>query len=158
MNLDKILINLLKKSSKSLADKRRIPMDGNYIIKKIAFDFYKVDNDPYSGFWVSEESPEDGKMYLVRASDPEAELENTGEWSATSDHKHENITLAYKAVPIARLSHDEYGFNKENLFTFKEVLLDKVSSDNKFLKEIMSTQPVDKISAIYQSFPELNKE
>ncbi len=161
MDLDNILINILKKSSKSLADKNRIPMDGEFIIKKIAFDFYKVDNDPYSGLWTTEESADDGKMYLVRASSSEFEsIESEGSegWSAISDYDIENITLSYKNIPIARLSHDEYGFNQDNLFAFKEALLDKVSSDGKFLKEIMSEQPIDKASAIYQSFPELNKE
>jgi hypothetical protein len=158
MDLDSLLVSLLKKSSKSLADKSRIPMDGGHLIKKVAFDFYKVDNDPYSGLWKSEESPDDGKMYLVRASDPVYEKESSGDWSAISDYDKENITLAYKAVPIARLSNEDYGFDKESLFAFKEVLLEKVSSDDKFLREIISEQPTDKASAIYQSFPELNKQ
>tara|TARA_B100000131_G_C17748760_1_gene464248 strand:- start:100 stop:579 length:480 start_codon:yes stop_codon:yes gene_type:complete len=155
MNLDELLIDILKKNSDSLLDKDKIAMDENLVIKKVAFDFYKVDNDPYNGLWKSEES-DDGKMYLVRASDPRFEHKEAGDWTAISDYDSENITLSYKNIPIVRMSSDEYGFSKDNIFEFKDAVLDKVSSDNRFLNEIISDQPDSKVSAIYQSFPELN--
>ena len=155
MNLDELLIDILKKKSDSLLDKDRIPVDGSILIKKVAFDFYKVDNDPYNGLWTTEES-DDGSTYLVRASDPKFEQKEAGDWVAISDYDSNNITLSYKSVPIVRMSSDEYGFSKENIFEFKDAILEKVSSDARFLEEIMSSQPDAKISAIYQSFPELN--
>tara|TARA_B100000131_G_scaffold322708_1_gene377680 strand:+ start:5191 stop:5670 length:480 start_codon:yes stop_codon:yes gene_type:complete len=157
MNLDKLLIDILKKNSESLLDKDKIAMDDEVLIKKVAFDFYKVDNDPYNGLWKSEES-DDGKTYLVRASDPRFDHKQSGDWSAISDYDSTNVTLSYKAIPIVRLSGEEYGFSKDNIFEFKDAVLDKVSSDSRFLNEIISGQPDSKLSAIYQSFPELNND
>jgi len=157
MNLDELLIDILKKNSDSLLDKDKISMDGNFLIKKVAFDFYKVDNDPYSGLWTAEES-DDGKTYLVRASDPSFDRKEAGDWLAISDYDSKNITLSYKSIPIVRLSGDEYGFSRDNIFEFKDAILEKVSSDGRFLNEIISDQPESKVSAIYQSFPELNSD
>ena len=157
MNLDELLIDILKKNSDSLSDKDKIVMNDNLLVKKVAFDFYKVDNDPYSGLWKSEEG-EDGKAYLVRASDPKFEHKEAGDWSAISDYDSKNITLSYKSIPIVSMSGDEYGFSRDNIFDFKDAVLEKVSSDGRFLNEIISGEPESKVSAIYQSFPELNSD
>ena len=154
MNLDELLIDILKKKSDSLMDKDRISMDGQVLIKKVAFDLYKVDNDPYNGLWTTEDS-DDGKTYLVRASDPRFDHKDSGDWSAISDYDSKNITLSYKNTPIVRMSSDDYGFSKEDIFDFKDVVLNKISTDKRFLEEIISSQPDSKVSAICQSFPEL---
>jgi len=158
-NIDRVLMQTLAKQSPSLADKNAIKFDERLEaeghVKKIAFDVYKVDNDPYRDLWVLDDI--DGVPHLVRASNPESEETVVGDWSATSDYDKKNITLAYKNKPIARFSSDTYGFMPEDVLTFKEALLDKIEVDDGFLKEVFAEQPEGKKSSLVRSFPELGK-
>jgi hypothetical protein len=158
-NIDRVLMKTLAKQSKSLADKNAIKYDDSLVsqghIRKIAFDVYKVDNDPYRDLWILQDV--DGVPHLVRASNPQSEETVVGEWSATSDYDKRNITLAYKSKPIARFSSDTYGFTPEDVLTFKEALLDKIGADDGFLKEVFAEQPEAKKRSLLSSFPELGK-
>ncbi len=151
--IDEALINFFKKAD---TDKSVLPFDerlvktGHY--KKVAFDLYRVDNDPYNNLWLLEDI--DGKSHLVRASDPQYEIKEAGSWNAVSDFDKKNITLTYKKVPIVRFSSDEYGFNSDNIMTFKVALLERITKDKSFLKDVILEQPSEKISALVETFPE----
>ena len=155
MSIDDTLIRIFKKNSRNIADKDVLPMDGSFLIKKIAFDVYKVDNDPYEGLWGSQEIG--GENYLVRLSNPTYENKVDGDWSATSDFECSNITLSYKNAPLARFSSDDFGFVDNDIITFKSALLDRVKSDSEFVFDLLKQQPEAKISALCSTFPELNK-
>lgn len=158
-DIDRVLLKTLADQSKSLADKNAIKFDKSLIeqghIKKVAFDVYKVDNDPYRDLWMLENI--DGVPHLIRASDPHSEETVIGEWSASSDFDKKNITLAYKSKPIARFSSDVYGFTADDILTFKEAILGKIQSDENFFKEVFAEQPEGKRRSLVNSFPELNK-
>lgn len=158
-NIDKLLISLDKKASKSLADKNVIKYSDQLIsqgdIVKIAFDVYRVDNDPYCDLWVMEDI--DGAPHLVRASDPQFEHSTNGEWTAISDYEKANVTLSYKGIPIQRFSSSEYGFTKDDILMFKSSLLDRAKTDDEFVKTIISKQPSSKRMHIANSCPELKK-
>lgn len=68
-----------------------------------------------------------------------------------------NVTLSYKNIPITRFSSDEYGFSSGDISIFKSALIEKTSSDDSFLKELLSEQPVSKRDALVSTFPELKK-
>jgi hypothetical protein len=159
LDIDRVLIKELAKASPSLGDKNAIRFDESLIanghIKKIAFDVYKVDNDPYRDLWTLENI--DGVQHLIRASNPEFERTVVGDWAATSDYDKKNITLSYKEKPIARFSSDIFGFSSDDILMFKEALLGKVESDDSFLKEVLSEQPLSKKTSLINSFPELSK-
>ena len=155
MDIDSLLIKILKKNSSSMVDKNVLPMDDSVSFKKVAFDLYRVDNDPYNGLWVSKEL--DGKQHLVRTEDPTYNYQDNGDWVAITDYDCANITLAYKNAPIVSFSSEEFGFDNENVISFKNVILDKISSDDKFFSEVMSDQPREKLSAIFETFPELKR-
>lgn len=150
----------------SLAEKKKVDENPNRIkftqsavdrgvFKKYAFDVYKVDNDPYESLWTLEEFS-DG-FHLVRASDPKVTREDKGDWGAVSDYNRENITLVYKNIPIARFSSKEYGFEPKDVITFKSALLERVESDNDFVKNVLSVQPSGKREALALTFPEFKK-
>ena len=155
MDIDSLLISILKKNSGSLADKSIVPKDDTISFRKIAFDLYRVDNDPYDGLWVSKEV--DGRDFLVRTDDPQYHYEDRGSWSAITNHDKDNITLSYKNAPIASFSSNDFGFNDDNIMSFKDALLDKISADNKFFNEVMGDQPNEKLTAILETFPELKE-
>jgi hypothetical protein len=154
--LDKILIDLSNKRRKDVASKNSIPLTNDIKIKKVAFDMYKVLSDHYEGLWKIEEDGE-GQKHLIRASAPTSNADKCGDWSATSDYELQNITLAYKHVPIYRFSSDEFGFSSDDIFTFKSALLDRVESDNEFIREVLLDQPEQKVMAIANTFPELKE-
>lgn len=158
-DIDNVLKRTLAKESKSLAEKNAIRFDEKLIsqghIKKVAFDVYKVDNDPYRDLWTLENI--DGTPHLIRASNPKFEESVVGDWSAISDYDKKNITLSYRNKPIARFSSDTYGFTSEDIMTFKEAILGKIESDETFLKEVFAEQPESKRLSLLNNFPELSK-
>ena len=157
-NIDKILEDVVRRNSKNTGDKNKIAyskeLEENGTIKKVAFDVYKVDNDPYNSLWAIEDVG--GKSYLVRASDPQPEHRVNGNWTAISSHDKSDVTLVYKKVPIARFSSNSYGFDKENVSTFKSALLEN-TSDEKFIKNVLMEQPESKRLALMSEFPEFKK-
>ncbi len=125
------------------------------LFTKIAFDVYRVDNDPYKDLWILEESEEG--VHLVRASDSISDLEARGDWTAVSDYDRHNVTLNYKDVPIARFSSKEFNFSPEDIFTFKSALLSQAQEDTEFVKNVLAGQPSGKVEALVNSFPEFKK-
>lgn len=82
---------------------------GHKFVKAIADLFRKNDED---GLWRIEAS-EDGKEYFVRSelSDPEAIVQSsTGPWTMTTDKANENVTLAYKSIPVKKFAASEFKF------------------------------------------------
>lgn len=157
-NIDKVLVDVIRRNSKNTGDQNKIvyskELETEGEIKKVAFDMYRVANDPYKDLWNLKTI--DGKDYLVRASDPQPVLEAKGDWTAISSHDKSDITLAYKKVPIARFSSDKYGFNKDDVFTFKSALLEN-TKDEQFLKNVLMGQPESKRTALVSEFPEFKK-
>lgn len=158
-NIDRVLEDVIRKNSTSLKDKNKIPfsedLEKKGHILKIAFDVYRVENDPYNGLWTVEEL--DGKSYLIRASDPKNESIENGSWTATSSYNKDHITLAYKSYPVSSFTSDIYGFNSEDIISFKRALLESVNTDQTFVKDLLMEQPEAKRLALVSAFPEFNK-
>lgn len=156
MSIDDLLVNILKRNSKSIADKDVLPLNNDILFKKVAFDLYKVDNDPYYDLWTTR-TLDDGNTVLVRASNPTETKRDIGDWTAVSDYDRKNITLNYKNAPIARFADTDYSFDRDNIIEFKEALLEKVSKDSEFVLDILNEQPESKKTALLLTFPEFNK-
>lgn len=158
MNLEGVLRNILPSIPNSGVREDKIKFSSKLIesgrIKKVAFDAYRVENDPYKDLWILDTI--DGVQHLVRASDPTTEFVAKGAWEAISDSEKQNVTLAYKGKPISRFSSKEYGFTGEDIFMFKEALLDSTQDDS-FVTSIFDSQPADKRKAFAESHPELKK-
>ncbi len=158
-NIDRVLQETLRKTSGNLGDKNKIAysedLEKKGTFQKIAFDVYRVPEDPYNGLWTLEDH--NGQPYLVRASTPQYEQSDSGNWTAISNQDRDNITLSYKKYPIARFSSDKYGFTSEDIVSFKLALLENVNSDEDFIKEVLLEQPESKRSAMLSQFPELQK-
>jgi hypothetical protein len=155
MSLDEILIDFFKKKSDNLGHKTSIKITDDLHIKKIAFDLFKVDNDPYEGLWASQDI--DGESFLVRVSSPEYMYNDSGDWTAISDPDRENVTLSYKNTPIIRFSSSEYNFSNDDIMTFKSAVLERASGDSSFVKNVLLEQPDQKRQALLLTFPELSQ-
>ena len=154
MSLDKILIDFFKNKSNNLGHKTAIELTDGLHIKKVAFDLFKVDNDPYDGLWASEEV--DGQRYLVRVSSPEYMYKDSGDWTAISDYDRENVSLCYKNTPVIRFSSSEYNFSDDDIMTFKSAVLERASGDNLFVRNVLLEQPEEKRHSLISTFPELS--
>ena len=158
-DIDRVLIDALRRGSPSIAEKMKIKFSEDLVksghFKKEAFDVYRVDNDPYAGLWLLENI--DGVQHLVRASDPVFETTEQGSWGAISDYDKSNVTLSYKNIPIARFSSEDFGFSKLDIITFKSALLNRVSTDEGFIKEVLAEQPKSKRDDLVNTFPEFRK-
>jgi hypothetical protein len=155
-DLDRVLIELSKKQSIGLSDKNKIPMSDDLRLKKVAFDMYKVFGDQYDDLWKVEVI--EGDSFLIRSSDPQFQKKEGGDWSASSNYDYDNVTLSYKNVPICAFSSEDYGFDNDDIFTFKAALLDMASSDIGFLKKVIGSQAKAKVSAIESIFPDMFKD
>tara|TARA_Y100001970_G_C14031092_1_gene748658 strand:+ start:387 stop:857 length:471 start_codon:yes stop_codon:yes gene_type:complete len=153
--IDSILIELQKKRASNLSSKDRVKLTDDLQIKKVAFDMYRVLKDQYNDLWKVEEV--DGERFLVRSSDPQYTSKEEGAWVVTGNYDSDNVTLSYKKVPICSFSSDEFGFSKDDIFTFKAALLDVIESEEGFVKKVIDRQPAAKVSAIKNLFPELLK-
>lgn len=154
--LDDILLKLSNNRIKNPSNKDRIELTEDVQIKKVAFDMVKVFGDQYNDLWKVE--AEGDKTYLVRSSHPRFEVKEAGNWSAQSNYASDAVTLAYKGVPICSFSSDEYGFSKDDVFTFKTALLDMAEGDPLFVNKVVDAQLEAKASAIKQVFPDLFKK
>jgi len=151
--LDETLVELFSSMSKDVSNKNRILVTDSVKFKKVAFDMVKVYGDHYDGLWRVEDVGE--QKFLVRASDPKFLEKEGGDWTAISDFSGANVTLSYKNIPICRFSSDDFGFSSDDVMTFKSALLDRVSDDGDFVKEVFAGQPTEKIEALSSAFPEV---
>lgn len=104
--------------------------------RKVAFDVYKTDASEQ--LWELR-TADDGRQYLYALySEPEDIVASSKtEFQASADHKGENVTLAYKQVPIFRFASSEYKFTPEQASAFAEFVSDK-AKDRKWIDALMS--------------------
>tara|TARA_B100000579_G_C22847676_1_gene865375 strand:+ start:47 stop:526 length:480 start_codon:yes stop_codon:yes gene_type:complete len=151
-NLDDTLIGLLKKQSNDIREKNIIKLSEAKGFRKVAFDVFK---DHYDGLWKLE--TQNGEDFLVRSSAPKYSYVDGSEgWSASSDYENRNITLFYKNIPIQRFSSQEFEFSADDVGIFKSALLESVAEDSNFIRNVLSSQPENKLEALCKTFPEIN--
>jgi hypothetical protein len=153
--IDSILIDLHNKRTTDISSKARIKLTDDLQIKKVAFDMYRVLKDQYNDLWKAEDV--NGEMFLVRSSDPKYTSKEEGSWVVSGNYDSDHVTLSYKKVPICSFSSEEFGFSKDDIFTFKSALLDVIESEEGFVKKVISKQPEAKVAALRDLFPELLK-
>lgn len=156
LDYDKLVEFLNKKKEAQSNDK--LPADAvRGRMRKVAFDVYSIENDPYDALWRLESNADDGKEYLVRMDgEGTASETKTAGWSATSNESGSSVTLAYRGVPVQRLSGKIFGFSKDDVGFFKKALLEKVSKDDSFKDKILDMQSDERKAELYKAFPELS--
>lgn len=136
----------------------RIPYAPNkHLFKKVAFDVFQLNSSPVDSLWILEEG-DNGEQFLVaRYGDEEPEtLEVKSHWEALSDKEGKNITLTYKNAPIQRFASSDYGFSMDDAHVFQQTLVQKLASDQEFVKKLLYLQPKTKRQLILKQFPELS--
>lgn len=154
LDYDKLIEFYNKEKETKVSNK--LPVDSvRHRMRKVAFDVYNIENDPYDSLWKLESNAEDGKEYLVRMDNDQPAEAKTGGWSATSNEAGTSVTLAYKNVPVQRLSGKIFGFSKEDVGLFKKALLEKIAKDDTFRGKVMDMQTDERKAELLTTFPEL---
>jgi len=149
------LVEFLNKKKEAQSNDKLAADSVRSRMRKVAFDVYSIENDPYDALWRLESNADDGKEYLVRMDNESTVETKTGGWAATSNESGSSITLAYRGVPVQRLSGKIFGFSKEDVGLFKKALLEKVSKDDNFRGKILDMQSDERKTELYRAFPEL---
>ena len=125
---------------------------------KVAFDVFQLNNSPVESYWILEKG-EDGQEYLVAKYDEDTSLEvlASAKWDVLLDSEKKNATLYYNGTPITRLAASQYGFNAQDAHLFQRILVNKMNTDNKFVKAFMHSQSDDRQKELLLKFPELAK-
>lgn len=153
--LDELLLKLAQNRDEDPFSRNKIKITEDLKIKKVAFDMYKVFGDQYNDLWRIESQGEES--FLVRSSHPKYDLKEDGLWSTASNYDGSSVTLSYKKIPLCAFSSEEYGFSKEDVFTFKSALLDMVKEEEGFVNKIVEAQAPAKAAAIKELVPDLFK-
>jgi len=157
-NIDRVLEEVLRRNSGDVGDLNKIAyseeLEESGAIKKIAFDVFRVNDDPYNSLWTVEDV--NGQAHLVRSSDPQYSSSEAGDWTATSNYDKNDVSLAYKKTPIARFPANKYNYSSEDIITFKMALLDSVKDDS-FLSDVLNEQSQSKLANLVNKFPEFKK-
>lgn len=151
------LVEFLNKKKESQSNDKLAADSVRSRMRKVAFDVYSIENDPYDALWRLESNADDGKEYLVRMDGEGTTSETkTAGWSATSNESGSSVTLTYRGVPVQRLSGKIFGFAKDDVGFFKKALLEKVSKDDTFRGKILDMQSDERKVELFQAFPELS--
>jgi len=149
------LVEFLNKKKETQSNDKLAADAVRHRMRKVAFDVYSIENDPYDALWRLESNADDGKEYLVRMDNESTVESKTGGWSATSNESGSSVTLAYRNIPVQRLSGKIFGFSKDDVGLFKKALLEKVSKDDTFKGKILDMQSDERKTELYKAFPEL---
>lgn len=149
------LVEFLNKKKEEKSNDKLAADTVRHRMRKVAFDVYSIENDPYDALWRLESNADDGKEYLVRMDNESTVEAKTGGWVATSNESGSSVTLAYRGVPVQRLSGKIFGFSKEDVGFFKQALLEKVSKNDSFKEKILDMQSDERKAELYKAFPEL---
>ena len=141
-------------------DKNKIPVKGNENrMVRVAFDLFRLRDNPPEDLW-QVQSDDDGAEFLVRTfSLPEDEITVKSSWSIIADNKQENLTIAYKNIPISKIACSQYDARTpKDIEILKKTLFISLSVDNKFVNKYFNSLPKIKKEALKELGLEADEE
>lgn len=112
----------------------RVPLKGNeHRLVRVAFDLYRFKEGNVEELW-QVQSSDDGE-FLVRTYDLSDEEEKKAEykWMVELDKKGENLTIAYRNIPLSKIAVQKYGIKTaEEVQTFQRAIYSKLNTDEDF--------------------------
>lgn len=145
--MDKFSIDWSDVEKAIFKDTNKIFVKGNeHKLVKVAFDLFKFKNDPKEELW-KVQADDDGNEFLVRIySLPEENIKESN-WSIKEDAKMANLTVCYNNVPIHRIAASQIE-TSQDLVIFKNMIIEKLSSDDSFTLKFLKTLPKFKLELV----------
>ncbi|MFA5048449.1 MAG: hypothetical protein WC516_05510 [Patescibacteria group bacterium] len=134
-------------------DFNKIPLKGNeHRLVRVAFDLFRFKDRNPEDLW-QVQSSDDGE-FLVRtyALPDEQEEKVATAWSVELDKKEENLTIAYRNIPILRLAAKNFGLTEsEDIRIFQRTVYNKITTDNEFVDKLIKTLSAEKQMILKQA-------
>lgn len=132
----------------------RVPLRGNeHRLVRVAFDLFRFKDGNPEELW-QVQSSDDGE-FLVRTyalPDEQEEKKVAASWTVELDKKEENLTVAYRHIPLMRLAAKNYGLtSSEDVRLLQRVIYNKINTDDEFVNKLIKTLSAEKQMLLKQA-------
>lgn len=146
--MDKFQINLDELVSVVVPDGNKIPLAGNeHRIMRVAFDLFRFKDGNPEELW-QVQSSDDGEFLVRTYALPEEEEEvktSSDKWSVEIDKKEENLTVAYRNIPLIRLAKKDFAINNpEEMRLLQRLVFTKLSNNKDFVNNFVCSLSAEK--------------
>ena len=122
---------------------------------RAAFDLFRDNNSEF--LWRLEKDSETGEEFIVRTAMTDPVYTSSPGWSAECDSNKIAITLIYKGHAVRAFKKADLNFTNENVDEWRKYLLDKISTDPAFVKQIVQSMSSPRKKILEGKCPELFK-
>lgn len=141
--------------TKQASSQRLLFAENKDRFEKAGFDLYR---DKQSEFvWRLEVDAESGQEFIVRTASTDPLYQIAPDWSAEVNAGKTAITLLYKGLAVRAFKQTDLQFDDQNVEDWRRFLLDKISNDPSFLKEVVQNVGEHKRLLLASKCPELFK-
>lgn len=123
-------------------------------LETVAFDIVRFrDGDKSADLW-QVQSADDGD-YIVALYEDETEKEASSNWSVLVTKTGSDLQISYKGDPLVRLSSKKLGIPNNELHQAEKYLPEKLASNKKLVKALLSELNDAARLAVSKRYPEL---
>lgn len=133
--MSKFEINFQELSQIIIPDLNKIPLKGNeHRLTRVAFDLFRLKDGNPEDLW-QVQSSDDGEFLVRTYTLPEEEEKfASSKWEVKIDKKEENLTIAYRNIPIMKLAAKDYNITtSEETKLFQRMIFNKFANDDAFV-------------------------
>jgi len=120
---------------------------------RAAFDLFRDNNSEF--LWRLEKDADSGEEFIVRTAMVDPTFRTAANWSAECDSAKTAITLLYKGHAVRAFKKAELQFNEDSVDQWRKYLLDRISTDPSFLKQVVQNVSNSRKKLLQGSCPEL---
>jgi hypothetical protein len=124
---------------------KRIPLKGNeHRITRVAFDLVRFNDNTSEELWQIQSS-DDGEFLVRTYNLPEDKIVSESDWTVNLDKSGENITVAYKNMPIQRFASKQFGAEDlSEALLLRRTIRKKLALDQGFVDSFVKSLPENK--------------
>ena len=145
--MDKFKIDFQELGKEVIPDPNKLPLKGNeHRLIRVAFDLFHLKDGNPEDLW-QVQSSDDGEFLVRTYSLPEDEEKKvaSSKWTVELDKKEENLTVAYRNIPVLKLAAKNYGITTpEETRLFQQMVYKKLAVDNEFENNLVKSLSVEK--------------
>jgi len=123
-------------------------------LESLGFDIVRFkDSDKGTNLW-QVQSADDGD-YIVALYEDESEVKTAYDWSVAVTKNGSDLQISYKGDPFVRLSAAKLGIPNNELHKVEQYLPEKLASNKKLVKALLSELSDAARQAVSKRYPEL---
>lgn len=137
-----------------ISDPNKIPLKGNeHRLVRVAFDLFHLKDGNPEDLW-QVQSSDDGEFLVRTYALPEDEEKKvaSSKWEVKLDKKEENLTVAYRNIPLMKLAAKDFGITTpEETKLFQRMIFNKLATDNEFVGKVVQNLSEEKQSILKEA-------